>query len=444
MLWTNKRTLLIDDIIVGMILLFPLLRYYDIPIIGIGFSTFFPLILFGLCGLLILTKKKVYGPIEMKRSGNWYFLFLFWIIGVTLSYEFYSDISVNAAGANYNVFSLLIAFIIGFVIYAVAVGFIDTRRCIEIYSFLVKVIGVIYILQWCLMLVGIRVSFRLPFAITSSWAHAARQSYFGMNSYPTALFSEKSHFCEYVLPYIAMCLFSNRLVKRNRMLQAVLYTVGIVASASGNGIVVTFVIWILYFLFYGKIDKRYRIFVSIAGVVLLFTGYHFLSSIPRFKEMFDLLFVNNTGNEYMNTKADYRIYRGFDLFFQLPLCNKITGVGYNHMYLFSQAFGIVSEYDRSSGNVYEYFSAISMVMLYSGAIGLFACIKHFWALFKSKFNIVKAMVVIMLALWFSTEMLFNCTHLMYILLIVAVLSFESFADKNEEWEKDENRYSDIS
>ena len=109
MLWTNKRTLLIDDIIVGMILLFPLLRYYDIPIIGIGFSTFFPLILFGLCGLLILTKKKVYGPIEMKRSGNWYFLFLFWIIGVTLSYEFYSDISVNAAGANYNVFSLLIA-----------------------------------------------------------------------------------------------------------------------------------------------------------------------------------------------------------------------------------------------------------------------------------------------------------------------------------------------
>ena len=229
-----------------------------------------------------------------------------------------------------------------------------------------------------------------------------------------------------------MCLYSKNLVQKNRIKKAVIYSVCVVSTASGNGIVIVALIWLMYFAFFGEFKKRHhRFFVMIAGLVMLVGAFYALKQIPRFSDMFDRLFVDNSGSAFENTKADYRVYRGLDIFSKLPFWAQLVGVGYPHMFLFAQKYDIVSVYDLS-WKLYEYFSAVSMVLLYSGGVGAFFCFKHFYALYKFKSKTVKGLIVITAALWCSTEMLFRTTHIMYILLIIAVLIREHAAQKQLE------------
>jgi len=71
-------------------------------------------------------------------------------------------------------------------------------------------------------------------------------------------------------------------------------------------------------------------------------------------------------------------------------------------------------------------------LLYSGAIGAFSCFRHFFALYKHKSKAAKGLIIITTALWFSTEMLFRTTHIVYILLIVAAIVRENATEKARE------------
>ncbi|MBR5527378.1 MAG: hypothetical protein IKV97_00125 [Clostridia bacterium] len=313
------------------------------------------------------------------------------------------------------------------VIFFILCGYVNTAKAINIYSAFVTLVIAIYLFQWLLTLAGITIDFKLPFSYTSSWDYM-NGKIMGMNAYPTSMFSEKSHFCEYLIPYVALCLFSDKLIQKSRIKKSIFCSLVIASSVSGNGIVLLFIVWFMYFIFFAKFkNPGHKIIVAILGIILLVSAYFVLLKIPRFNEMFNELFVDNSGAQFENSKADYRIYRGLDIFSKMPLCGKTIGAGYKHMYLFSKKYTIISEFDFS-WKTYEYFSAITMVLLYSGFIGAFACLKHFAALFRSKVTVVRGLIIIMLALWFSTEMLFNITHIMYITLIVAVLCQEKKAE----------------
>lgn len=426
------KKITIDTLIMVMVLITPFLRYYEVPALGISFETAIAFLLLFATGLLAMVRARDDAAAEEVRlSKKWYGLFLAWMVAVTAAYELFTDINVNAAAANYNFNSLLMPLLRALTIFFLLSGKIKTDSGIGIYAFLVNTVIGVYIVQWILMLCGARISFKLPFDYDVSWEFMGSKI-FGMNSYPTALFSEKSHLCEYVCPYIAMCLYSKNLVQKNRIKKAVLYSVCVVSTASGNGIVIVALIWLMYFALFGEFKKRHhRFFVIIGGVVMLIGAFYVLKQVPRFSDMFDRLFVDNSGSAFENTKADYRVYRGLDIFSKLPFWAQLVGVGYPHMFLFAQEYGIVSQFDYS-WKLYEYFSAVSMVLLYSGGVGAFFCFKHFYALYKFKSKAVKGLIVITAALWFSTEMLFRTTHIMYILLIIAVLIREHAAQKQLE------------
>lgn len=425
---TVKRITL-DAIAILLVLITPFLRYYSVPVLRIGFETFITFLLLGITGLLFIYRLRERVPQELKQAKRWYGLFLAWMIVVTLGFELFTDINLNASGANYNANSILLPMIRGLIIYFLLSGRVKTESAVSIYSFFIALLITVYLAQWLMILAGFRISFKLPFAYDTAWSEILHKKVFGMNAYPTGLFSEKSHFCEYVCPYIAMCLYGGGIVRKNRIKKALLCSVCVASTASGNGIVLLALMWLLYFVIFGQFKaKRYRVLVAVLGVMLLVGAYVALTFIPRFSEMFDRLFVDNSGSAFENSKADYRIYRGLDLFTKLPLNTKITGVGYPHMFLYAQKYDITSTFDRG-WKTYEYFSAISMVLLYGGLIGFACCAKHFYGLFKNKSKIAKGLVVITAALWFSTEMLFRSTHIMYILLITAVILKEKNADK---------------
>lgn len=368
---------------------------------------------------------------ELRSSKRWFAAFGLWAIMITLVYEICTNINVTTSNASYtiNVFIVMIINII--LIYTILKGCFDIDSCVKIYTWIVYFLMALYCFQWVLYSTGTIIDFKLPFMkFTSSWSYL-EYKHFGMSPYPRALFSEKAHLSQYLVPYIALCLYSNKIIKRHRIEKAIIVSAVVISTISGNGIIIVGIEWLVYFLFFGQITKNRRIIFTVLGPLLMAGVYYMLSSIPSFSSMFSMLFSSE--NVGISSKADYRIYRGFDIFRQLPWFGKLFGVGNDHMYLFSLEYGISSIYDRSMQG-YEYFSAWFETAIYYGFIGLFMSYKHLRALFKMKSNAVKGLIFVVAALWVSTEMIFTNFHIMYVLIIVAVAVYEKREiGSNENW-----------
>ena len=411
----------LEFISVVVICIMPIFRYYDTAVFHIKFDILFSIIL--LCMVLALYFFK-----NRNNSTNYYlfrkskvflgvaFTYLFCL---TFIYEIFSDISFKNSEATHNLNSILFAIIIAFIIYTFFSGIFIFSRVIKIYSAFVFLIVTIYILQYVLILFGTRISFKLPFEFTSSWASLSNQSFFGMNTKPVSLFSERSHFCEYLIPFVGICLYSN-LVKKYRLSKAIIVTFCIVLTVSGNGIVIVAVEWLLYFGFYVyKKSSGKRVALIVCGLLLLFFTYYVLSQISEYSNMFDILFINESTGKWAASKADYRVYRGFDIFSQLPVFNMIVGTGYNHAHLFSLKYNIVSVFDRST-QAYEYFSSVTQMLIYSGIIGIVLFSIHFIHFFKESSKAGRGLLFVFLLLCISTEAFLNSMHLFYLALILPV------------------------
>lgn len=416
-----------DDLFCFFVFLYPLLRYYKLPIIGMGFEAVMALLLGIIAFFLWLSRFSLEYDVELRKTKNYFLLFLLWSLLITAFFEMFTEYNLNNPMANYNINSMIIFFMSGFVIFFIVRGIVFTDRCLKIYTAFVYVLLAIVILQWILLFMGIRISFKMPFEYTSDWSYMNKKI-FGMNAYPTGLFSERSHLCEYICPYIALCLFSQNLGINNRMRKAIVFSILILSTASGNGIIILLIEWSLWLLGFGqeKTAKKStkRILIIIIGAAVLVLLYFYLSHIPRFEEMFSKLFFDSSGSQFTASKADYRIYRGFDIYSKIPFLEKILGVGYKHMYLFSQNHEISSAFDYSWHDVYEYFSAISMVLLYFGIVGFYLFYSHLLELYKSRIDVVRGIIIIMVALFFSCEMLLNYSHIMFMVLIIAAFNIE--------------------
>jgi hypothetical protein len=427
-----SNTRLISKILFYIIFSIPFLRYYDLFNTGLGMETILTFIVLLLCIYLSQSAYIQLYP-ENWKARNWFILFSLWAIIVTIFYEVFTDINISSIYANYSLVVLIMLVIRLVIIYYLIGGRFDKRSCCNIYSKFVMLVIVVYIFQWILYTIGLNMSFKLPLMdFTNAWHGLYSHKSFGMNPYPTSLFSERAHLVQYLAPYIALCLFSKTLIKGHRMLKAVLTSVVVISAVSGNGIIVVLIVWFLYFFMYSEIKKQYRIFAVVVGMVLIVGTYEVLKGIPMYQEMFNRLFIDVSGSSYSSTKADYRIYRGFDLYLQLPLNGKIFGVGYNHMQIFANKFNIVSQYDNS-WSTYEYFSTITQLLLYFGVIGVTLFYKHLSALVWKSADVVKGMIVVMVALWFSSSMFLNNYHIMYMLLIIA--AFYLSKERNRPLEK---------
>jgi hypothetical protein len=430
----HSNTRLISKILFYIIFSIPLLRYYDLFNTGLGMETILTFIVLLLCIYLSQSayiQHRIYP--ENRKARNWFILFSLWAIIVTIFYEVFTDINIGSIYANYSLVALIMLVIRLVIIYNLIGGRFDGSSCCNIYSKFVMLVIVVYIFQWGLFTAGLKMSFKLPFMdFTNAWHFLNSHNSFGMNPYPTSMFSERAHLAQYLAPYIALCLYSKTLINGNRILKALFASVVVITTVSGNGIIILLIEWSLYFLFYNDIKMKYRILISVVGMFLILYTYEVLNNIPMYQAMFNRLFIDVSGSSYISSKADYRIYRGFDLFFQLPLYGKFFGVGYNHMQIFANKFNIVSQYEKS-WLAYEYFSTITQVLLYFGVIGFMLFYKHLSVLFWKSTNVVKGLIVIMVALWLSSSMFLNSSHIMYMLLIMT--AFYSSKGKNEHQRK---------
>src|SRR5699024_9852825 len=130
------------------------------------------------------------------------------------------------------------------------------------------------------------------FSFTSAWEYLNTHVYFGMRTVPTALFCEPAHLAEYIVPYLAICLSMKDKSGKIYIKRAVLLTIVLAMSTSGNGIISGIIVWVLYFDLNftkeGKYINMKVVLLSFAFVIIAIIVYLNSESI---RNMFDILFV---------------------------------------------------------------------------------------------------------------------------------------------------------
>ncbi len=418
---------MLSNILCVLAFCLPMLRYYNLFSTGLGLETILTLLMLAICLVMFYMgfgrKHTVYTVV--RKSQVWFGILIFWLLLITCIYELFTEINIGHPDAQHTIISLIMIVIRAVVIGYLLGGDFDYRDIFKIYSVLVTIIIAVYLLQWAMVLVGIRMSFKIPLMpFNNAFSYLNSMSFYGMEPDPTSFFSERAHLAEYLVPYIAVCLFGRNIIKRYALLKAAVVSVVVLSTVSGTGVVVVLIEWLMFFVGFGSKKSKYRFFYALAGFVALIAAFLIIKRIPAFSEMFERLFIDTSGEDYSSTKADYRIYRGFDLYMKLPTYAQIFGIGYNHMQLFASINKITSEYDNPR-LAYEFFSTIFQVALYSGFIGIVCAVKHIYHLFKARSALAKALIIIMLAMWCSSAMFLTNSHIVMVLLIISAIYFDN-------------------
>ena len=155
-------------------------------------------------------------------------------------------------------------------------------------------------------------------------------------------------------------------------------------------------------------------YLLIGAVLLGFVAF-ILSRIPSVMDVINRLFIDLSGSTYSYTKADYRIYRGFDYFFQLPIINKVFGIGFKSLESFTRLYGISSVFDKSF--LFEYLNSVCQALIYYGILGFCLLFHSYARLFRGCNTIGKVLIIVFLALSVSSSIFLDSTMIMYTLII---------------------------
>lgn len=308
---------------------------------------------------------------------------------------------------------------------------IDTTSIFKIYTLLVYVVLIVLLIQWALSIAGLAIDFRLPLhQFNGSW-NFADGTVFGMDGVNTSIFSEPAHLSEFLMPFLCYSLFGTNNKSKRGMQMAIITTIAIVLTMSGTGIVLLGIIWLLFFTIFSEKKGSNKIIIGVIGVIVLVGLFIFLQALEDYNAMLGKLFFSSNGSMEGN-KASFRVYRGWDYVFKMPFEYLLTGVGFVHMEKFASLHGLWSIFDNEF-KMFEWFSAITEVLLYFGLIGFIPFVLHIHKLYKRQSDLTKSLVILFWALLFTSQILFQETHFFYLVLIIGSIQL---SDKSYEHKRD--------
>lgn len=225
-----------------------------------------------------------------------------------------------------------------------------------------------------------------------------------------SVFSEPAQYAVFIIPALCIALFDKSLGKTSNLKLAMLLSLGLVLSTSANGIVLMGFTWTFYLY-----NKNRSGFLKILKAIF-FLAILFLVALQFeiIQSSLENLFIPTTA---LTSKADYRIYRGFSIFLQMPLFYKIFGVGVNNASDFINNYNIVTKYDVTWISVTEYFNNITTILIYSGAIGGLLFFIQLLVMHKNMINTGKIILICFVALCFSSSFYFTSTWIIYFLVM---------------------------
>jgi hypothetical protein len=227
----------------------------------------------------------------------------------------------------------------------------------------------------------------------------------------SSFFLEPSYCAQFMIPYVAICLFSS---KKDSLKKAIAASIIIVLIRSGVGIILLGLIWIFWFLFsnlkFGVKICSLILALSLVGA-LIYTNSGILSYFSgRSGEL-----LSFTGEEQYQSSGFIRFFRGYFAFAAVPTLDKLLGMNPTVVHFFLERsiyFGTDESY---------FINGMQTLLFYHGIVGTVLYIRHLVLIpykFGSKSLIVMSVCIIILLLsesFYLSSRLFLMTVFMYLI-----------------------------
>jgi len=321
---------------------------------------------------------------------------------------------------NLNI--MIASVIVSLLIIMVNTGIVDYKTLIKYYIITAYFSLFFLLLQVILYsFFKIPISGRIPFLELISYDFEGQFNYLlfqvqeFMYNYVrySSIFAEPSHLALYTIPLLCLKMFNN---KEKKYLEVIFITAMILITSSANGIVIVGFLW--FYFFYsrtGKVSVR-KVLNIILGISVLLILHMVLKNFTFYSNVIENLFISQSAT----TKADYRVYRGFDYFFLIPINYKIFGIGFRNLSSFTNYYNLYSHYDTIKTQNFEYMNAISQILIYSGIIGFSLFISFVVKAYKASNKTSKVIILAFILMCFSSSVLFDTYWLLYLSLIFAI------------------------
>jgi hypothetical protein len=226
-----------------------------------------------------------------------------------------------------------------------------------------------------------------------------------------------------------MYLF-NKTQQNGVVVKIVIISLAILFSTSSNGILVMGVVYFAYLVnkYFSRFHVGYFIF---GGIIFIIVAYFVLNSDYIDKVTYGL-FTQEVGMS--ESKADMRIYRGFNFYGDMPLESEIFGVGWRNAENFSKECN-THLYSYYNAKVFDYFNSIAGTLIYAGVIGLSLLLLFFQSLWRrTKDFATRTLVICVLMLMTSSSVLMSDQWVLFLDSITALTNYcntynHSFANR---------------
>lgn len=276
--------------------------------------------LFLLFNIVLFLCNNKFKPLYYSPKGYISFLIYALVVPI-LGFLYYGNI--DAVKSSYV---SIILFTCSFVLY---VPLLEYKYVKKYYLLFVVISSIIFLLQELMYnLVGFRYSAIVPFlpvrySYTTTLDFITQQMFAPRSQ---SLFLEPAHFAQFLLGYLAIILGENAKAKRILSLPALFLSIILLLTWSGNAIILTALLWIIFIVMI-KISLKLKYFIILPCVlVCILFSFYYLSSTEKGEHLLERTEELKVEQERLSSGA-IRIYRGFFVFGEMPLLEKITGVG---------------------------------------------------------------------------------------------------------------------
>lgn len=231
----------------------------------------------------------------------------------------------------------------------------------------------------------------------------------------SAFFLEASFFAIYALLVLAMELFCKN---RNKLFSKFSYYIIaiIILSRSGCGIIGLSVLLLFRFITYFKqVSTSKRISLVVIGIPLIvFAVSQYLGT--EYGEVMMSRSTELTG-DVSDASGYLRVVRGFTIFENLPLQNKLLGISTEELYKYSAIFVL----NTNTNANYIFLNGFQSLLIQNGLIGLTLFLIVYIRVYRNGDITCRAFLVLLLVL-----SLIDQNFLMSSMLIALVMSYNKF------------------
>lgn len=210
---------------------------------------------------------------------------------------------------------------------------------------------------------------------------------------------------------------------RKNIIIALYVTIGAILTFSANSIVYCIFIWGIWVI--RQLSQRYISKKIYAFIILLciFLGIFFvIFKDSNVSNVFKRL-QSATSSDTLDGSAQSRVYKGIKQYLELPLYNKIMGIGFGN---YSEAYK--NEIIQIEN---EYMNSLSYILFSCGFIGLIIYFLIFLCNWKEKKFINKIALATLMLIMFASSIYSSSVYVWIVSIIIADIKDSEVKNKNE-------------